>query len=155
MKVMLRVGCSMNYVFLCSSFNVKYFQENIFQFFSVCFAVKYLVESKIFSVNQINLSKFMWNILHLKFWENILHLLNPSHPDTYHSRTLSLKLSLSYISPKKSSHSLRFLSKNPSHLQSPLPPISGSKVQGTTGQLQLPPVPLIAGKTSYFSAFLD
>nr|POE61690.1 hypothetical protein CFP56_68926 [Quercus suber] len=66
--------------------------------------VKYLIKSKTFSVNQINLSKFI--------------------------------------------HSLRFLSKNPSHLRSPLPPIFGSKVQGTTGQLQLPPVPPIAGKTS-------
>jgi len=43
--------------FVC--FNVKYFQENIFQFYSICFTVKYLIKSKIFSVNQINLSKFM------------------------------------------------------------------------------------------------
>ena len=33
--------------------------ENIFPFYSVCFVVKYLVKSKIFSVNQINLDKFV------------------------------------------------------------------------------------------------
>ena len=29
-------------------FNVKYFQENIFQFYSVCFTVKYLAKVKYF-----------------------------------------------------------------------------------------------------------
>ena len=36
-------------------FDVKYFLENIFTFYNVCFVVKYLVKSKIFLVNQINL----------------------------------------------------------------------------------------------------
>ena len=40
-------------------FDVKYFQKNIFQFYRVCFAIKYLIKSKIFSINQINISKFM------------------------------------------------------------------------------------------------
>ena len=32
-------------------FDVKYLQENIFSFYSIYFAVKYLVKSKIFSIN--------------------------------------------------------------------------------------------------------
>ena len=39
--------------------DIKYLQKNIFQFYSVCFIVKYLIKSKIFSVNQIYLSKSM------------------------------------------------------------------------------------------------
>ena len=69
--------------------------------------------------------------------------------------SLSLSLSLSYISPKNSSHPLKFFLKNLSHLRPPLSPISGSEVQGTTGLLQLPSTPPIANKTRYFSAFLD
>ena len=40
-------------------FNIKYFKENIFTFYSVCFAIKYLVKNKLFSINQINLDKFV------------------------------------------------------------------------------------------------
>ncbi|KAK4572114.1 hypothetical protein RGQ29_030511 [Quercus rubra] len=51
-------------------------------------------------------------------------------------------------SPKNSSHPLKFLLKNLSHLWPPLSPVSGSEVQGTTGLLQLPSTPPIANKTS-------
>ena len=40
-------------------FNIKYFKENIFTFYSVCFAIKYLVKNKLFSINQINLNKIV------------------------------------------------------------------------------------------------
>nr|POE97379.1 hypothetical protein CFP56_31070 [Quercus suber] len=90
-------------------------------------------------------------VLGPNFWALFVLFLQVNQIVKYFTLQILGKLSLSSISPKKSSHPLRFLSKKPSHLRYPLPPISGSKVQGTTGQLQLPPAPPNAGKTRKFS----
>ena len=47
-------------------FRRKIFLEKYFQFYNVCFVVKYLVKNKIFSVNQINLKQIYVKYFTLK-----------------------------------------------------------------------------------------
>ena len=84
----------MNFFLLSFCFNVKYFQENIFTFYHICFAVKYLVKSKKFySTKPIkaNLCKmfYTWNIIKIFYNYCTLSFLIPLHLSHSHAVTLS------------------------------------------------------------------